>query len=667
MFRQSIDKTKKYIAHALFYGAISVIAVSCASIGSPSGGDYDLDPPKVVSSTPAPNATFVKKGKVEIIFDELVQIEKPLEKVIVTPPQTTYPVVRAINNKVVVELKDTLKENTTYTIDFTDAISDNNEKNTLENFALSFSTGAIVDSLAISGKVLAANNLEPVSSMYVGIHSNLSDTAFTKIPFLRISRTNELGNFTIKGIAPGRYKVYALSDVNRSYTYDDPAEAIAFLSEIIVPTTEQASRQDSIFDIKHIFDTVKTINYTRFLPDDIILRSSISSFRRQYLQKYERPADGIIDIYFGAATKIPQIEPLNIPEPIDKWSILERTAGNDTLRYWITDPAVIAMDSIKLKVSYFKTDSLNQLQPVTDTLNFVNRNKRQEIKEEENKKKKKKAEEPAPIDFLQIKTDIAQAMNVYKEINFEFDFPLEEFDKGHLYLQVLKDSVYTDVDYTLLKDSLNPRKYQIQNQWSPGEQYRFAIDSAAVYSLNGRWNNTFESKFKIKTLDQYGSLTLELINLPDSVPAFVEILDKSDKVVFHGAVADDKAIFPYLDPGTYYARLIIDSNGNGRWDPGEYSEDRQPEMVYYYPKSFDIKAFWDITEEWNITELPADKQKPLEITQNKPKDQDKKKKDLERREANEKRRKGQSDNDRNDEIRGRNRSSNYENNSNNTF
>lgn len=626
-----------------------LLVYACASIGTPSGGDYDLDPPKVVKATPTFNATNVTKGKLEIIFDENVQIEKPDEKVIITPPQKNTPTIRAMNNKVVVQLRDTLKENTTYTVDFTDAIADYNEKNVLEDFAISFSTGDIVDSLAISGKVLAADNLEPVPSLFVGIHSDLSDTAFTTKPFLRISRTNDYGYFSIKGVAPGKYKIYALNDINRDYKYNDPSQTIAFLDEIIVPSTEEATRTDSIFDIKNIFDTVKVVNYTRFLPDNIILRSFKSDFKRQYLQKIERSSDDVLNIFFGSATQMPKIEALDIPSDIENWSILERTAGNDSLKFWITKPAIAEMDTINLKVSYFATDTTNQLQPKVDTLSFVNRAKKQPEKE------KKKKNEPEKTDFLTIQTDIAQAFDVYKDINIEFDLPIEELKKDQLHLQMLVDSTFQDIGFDLKRDSLSPRKFTINNKWKQGNQYRFMIDSAAIHSYNGKWNDKLETKFKVKTEDQYGIISFYLENVPDSVPAFIELLDKSDKVVRKAKVTLPKTQITDLNPGIYYARLIIDKNNNGKWDTGDYYTHRQPDMVYYYNKGIDLKPYWEMEEDWDIYAFPIDKQKPLEITKTKPKDQDKKKKELERKEANQKKQQNSQQNSNN--INNRNNTS----------
>ena len=224
-----------------------VTMYSCANMASPNGGPYDETPPKFISSLPAPNQTNYKGKKVEILFDELVQLDKPSENVIITPPQMQLPVIRAAGKKVVVELKDTLKENTTYTIDFTNSISDNNEKNVFENFSFAFSTGDVIDTLEVSGILLNAENLEPMPGITIGLHKNLEDSAFVKLPFDRTSRTNDKGQFTIRNISPGSYRIFGLNDVNRDYKFDQPGEEIAFNDSIIIPSLELTTRQDTLW------------------------------------------------------------------------------------------------------------------------------------------------------------------------------------------------------------------------------------------------------------------------------------------------------------------------------------------------------------------------------------------------------------------------------------
>lgn len=627
-----IQVIKKYIILFPTLTAIALIANACANMASPSGGAVDLDPPKIVRSYPGLNAIQVKKGKITIEFDENVTIKNPSENVIITPPQKAFPIIQTINRKVTVELRDTLMPNTTYTIDFTNSIVDNNEENPFENFSYSFSTGDVVDSLAISGKVLTANNLEPVKGMYVGLHSNLNDSAFTKIKFDRISRTNESGLFTIKGVAPGKYKLYALDDANRDYMYDNPAEAIAFMEATIEPASERALRQDTIYKDteKKVLDTIKIVQYTRFLPDNIVLRSFKSNFQRQFLQKHERTARQL-SLYFGAPTEMPTIEPLSFKDKKD-WYILEKTPKNDTLIYWIKDTSVTTMDTLSFRVSYLKTDSLNQAVLTSDTLKFIDRAKKK-TPDKEDKKKTKEGDKPQ-ITFLDIANNLNASWDTHKNIYLEFSEPINDSLRSKITLQQKKDSAYIDIPYQLLTDSVNPRKFTIRNKWTYGSEYLMRIDSASVYSIFGLWNNKLEQKFKVKSEDQYGQLAIRISGV-DNIPSFIELLDKSDKPFRRSRVIDDVAVFKDLDPGTYYARITMDRNNNGVWDTGDYNKNIQPEMVCYSPKIFEIKAFFEYDEQdpWVIDPSTLASQKPLDITKQKPQDKDSRKKQLEEKDA----------------------------------
>lgn len=657
-----IQLIKKYIALSFVLSIIILIAVACASIATPTGGPVDLDPPKVVRSSPGFNAIQVKNGKITIEFDENVTIKNPSENVIITPPQRAFPIIRGENRKVTVELRDTLLPNTTYTVDFTNAIVDNNEENPLENFSYSFSTGDIVDSLAISGKVLTADNLEPVKGMYVGLHSNLEDSAFTKIKFDRISRTNDAGTFTIRGVAPGKYKLYALDDTNRDYMYDNPAEAVAFMETIIEPTSERAVRNDTIFiepphnheaetnnnqnqppPPKEI-DTIKAVEYTRFLPDNIVLRSFKSGFQRQYLQKHER-SERQLSIFFGAANPAAVVEPFNFDGEKD-WAVLEKTAKSDTLIYWLKDQELIKTDTLMLRVSYMKTDSLNQLVPATDTLKFIDRTRKKDTSKDDKKKQKEKEGEEPEISFLTISNNLNPTWDTHKNIYLEFNEPIVSEDSliNKIVLQQKMDSVYNDIQFQLLPDSVNPRKYTIRNRWTYGSEYQIKIDSASIYSIYGLWNNKLDQKFKVKNEDQYAQLAIWVEGI-DSIPAFMEILDKSDKPIRKSRVIDNVAVFKDLDPGTYFFRIVLDSNNNGVWDTGDYDKKLQPELVYYMGKAIEVKANFEIEENnppWRIDMNNLDSQKPLEITKQKPEDKEARRKKLEEKDAKNQRSRNQN-------------------------
>ncbi len=244
-----MENNKRHIGKWTGISALLLVVLySCASIGTPDGGIYDEIPPKVVGSTPALNSVNNKEKKIAIEFDEYIKLESAYEKVVVSPPQLEQPEIKVSNSgkRILVELQDTLKENTTYTIDFSDAIVDNNESNPMGNFTFTFSTGETIDTLEVAGKVLNASNLEPIKSMLVGLYANLEDSAFTTLPFERVARTDPEGKFTIRGVAPGTYRIYALNDADQNYYFSQKSEMLAFNEELIVPSFEFATRKDTL-------------------------------------------------------------------------------------------------------------------------------------------------------------------------------------------------------------------------------------------------------------------------------------------------------------------------------------------------------------------------------------------------------------------------------------
>lgn len=592
---------------------------SCANVGNPNGGPYDELPPKFVSSIPVPNTVNYKGQKIEILFDELIQLDNPSENVIITPPQRMLPVIQASGKKVKVELLDSLKEDMTYTFDFTNSIADNNEKNVLENFTFAFSTGDVIDSLEISGTVLNASNLEPMPNISIGLHSNLADSAFRTLPFDRTSRTNDKGRFTVRNIKPGQYRIYALNDVNRDYKFDQPGEDIAFLDSVFVPTFTMGTRHDTIWRDSLTIDTVLTVNYTRFLPDDIELRLFKEKFERQYMTRPERPDEHRFVLRFNAPLDtVPVPVPLNFtPEQAD-WFVTQPTDGGANITFWLKDSTVWKQDTLRMELTYPKSDSLNILRPQTDTIQTVLRRRNEE-------RRRRNREEPEVV-FLNMMIDAPKDMDLFDTVSVVFDEPVLSISKDMFRLEQEVDSVWGLVSFEFYQDSVNTLAYYIDRDWKYGESYQLTVDSAVIHSLYGKWNNAYQTKFKIKPEDSYGHLYINIIGT-DTVPAFVELLNSKDTPVRKAPVKDGGALFMDLKPDKYYARIVMDANGNGEWDTGNYAERLQPEEVFYCPKVYTILQNFQHEETWNIRETPWLKQKPLEITTNKPKEATKQKRD----------------------------------------
>ena len=608
---------------------LMIVVYSCASMGNPDGGPYDEEPPKFVRSTPKPFAINSKEKKVTIEFDEFIKLEKAAEKVVVSPPQLEQPEIKASGRKVVVGLVDSLRPNTTYTIDFADAIVDNNEGNPLGNYAFTFSTGTTIDTMEVSGTVLSASDLEPVKNIQVGLHSDLSDSAFMKKPFDRVSRTDSRGHFSIRGIAPGKYRIYALMDGNQNYLFDSKTEMIAFSDSIIIPAMEDAMRQDTIWKDSLTIDTIKSVGYTRFLPDDIILRAFKEENDRQYLTRSERDKENHFVLTFSArADTLPTLKGLNFDER-DAF-IIEKTDRNDSICYWIKDSLIYQMDTLEIQMDYLATDTLDRLVSQTDTLFLANKltraerekleAKAAEEKEKERKKKEKKGEkiEPEPTKFLTLNVDAPSAFDLDRNVYLSFDEPVASIDTAAIHMEIKKDSLWEEIPFLFVSDSVLPRKYEILAEWEPEKEYQLSIDSMAFKGVYGLHTNKVKQTMKVKKLNEYGTILLNITGADST--AVVELLDGSGKVLRQQRITpQNTADFYYLNPGTkFYIRLFNDRNGNGVWDTGKYSEHLQPEEVYYFPKVWEMKANFEFEENWNINAVPVEKQKLDEIKKQKP-------------------------------------------------
>ena len=548
---------------------------------------------------------------------------------VVSPPQLEQPEIKASGRKVVVGLVDSLRPNTTYTIDFADAIVDNNEGNPLGNYAFTFSTGTTIDTMEVSGTVLSASDLEPVKNIQVGLHSDLSDSAFMKKPFDRVSRTDSRGHFSIRGIAPGKYRIYALMDGNQNYLFDSKTEMIAFSDSIIIPAMEDAMRQDTIWKDSLTIDTIKSVGYTRFLPDDIILRAFKEENDRQYLTRSERDKENHFVLTFSArADTLPTLKGLNFDER-DAF-IIEKTDRNDSICYWIKDSLIYQMDTLEIQMDYLATDTLDRLVPQADTLFLANKltraerekleAKAAEEKEKERKKKEKKGEkiEPEPTKFLTLNVDAPSAFDLDRNVYLSFDEPVASIDTAAIHMEIKKDSLWEEIPFLFVSDSVLPRKYEILAEWEPEKEYQLSIDSMAFKGVYGLHTNKVKQTMKVKKLNEYGTILLNITGADST--AVVELLDGSGKVLRQQRITpQNTADFYYLNPGTkFYIRLFNDRNGNGVWDTGKYSEHLQPEEVYYFPKVWEMKANFDFEENWNINAVPVEKQKLDEIKKQKP-------------------------------------------------
>lgn len=590
----------------------------CASIGNPSGGPRDEDPPRFVRANPAPGSVNVDPSNIYIDFNELVNVKDAFSKVVLSPPTKNTPRVSTRGRRVVVNITDTLLPNTTYTIDFGDAIEDNNEANKLSGFAYTFSTGPELDTLRIAGMVLGAEDLEPQQGVFVGAYISKEDSAFIRIPLERLARTDEYGRFIIRGLQDTTYRLFALKDLDNDKHYANPEEDIAWFEDIVRPSAERIMTSDTIRDLyTGALDTVIQRERTRFLPNNVLLRMYNTGLKPQYLVSYTRPDSTRLQFIFNSPSiTAPQIKIANdeaFPSPLKG----ERTVGNDTLTFWLPQE-LATRDTLTLALKYTNVELLTGIETqVNDTVKLMKPKEQTSKKKKDDKKKKNSKKEKdkkendkrtealqgdsiptVPSDSIAVSaTDLKKDeeedeeetetpkiptfnftakgpdTDITRPLAIEVPVPLSRIDPYAFHLEMKPDTVWMPVkgEYRLERaDTLSERRFKIEFPWQRGMTYRLTVDSLAATDIYGINSDRLEQEFKTKAPEDLSNLKITLTGLDSDIPAFVQLIASGDKPKYTAPVVNGTADFTGIDAGKYYARLYEDFNGDGKYTTGSY-------------------------------------------------------------------------------------------------
>ena len=618
---------KRYTPQHIVCAVLCALLAACASIGNPSGGARDEDPPRFISASPAPGAVNVDSTNVDIslTFNELINVKNAFENVVLSPPGKSVPRVSTRGRRILVNSTDTLLPNTTYTIDFGDAIEDNNEGNILSGFAYTFSTGPVLDSLRISGMVLGAEDMEPQQGVFVGAYTSREDSAFLRTPFERLARTDEMGRFVLRGLRDTTYRLFALKDLDNDRHYANPEEDIAWYADTIRPYAERILAQDTIRDLyTGAVDTVIERNRTRFLPNNVLLRMFNTGVKPQYLVAYTRPDSTKLSFIFNSPEKVrPKVklvDDADYPDPL----LAESSVGNDSLTFFL--PVALAMrDTLHLAIEYVRTDVASGVPSIVNDTVKLMKPKVQKPKEKKKKKSKKKekkqeaADDAAETSGNDAGEDAAAAgekpeaeakpedakddeepekevippfkisatgpeKDISLPVLLEVPVPLARLDSTAFLLEMNPDSVWRKVPrpYRLEKaDTLSERRFKIEYPWERGMTYRLQVDSLAATDIYGLQSDKLQYEFKTKPEEEVANLKMTLTGLDPEIPAFVQLLAGGDKVSYTAPVVNGVAEFKGIDGGKYYARVYEDFNGDGRYTPGTYRLQR----LYRMPES----------------------------------------------------------------------------------
>lgn len=681
-----------FILSGTFVLALALI-FGCANRMTPGGGPYDETPPKLLKAVPEIRATNVNKQKINLYFDEYIKVKDVSKKVIISPPQLQMPRISAIGKRVMVELLDTLLPNTTYTIDFTDAVVDNNEENPLENFSFAFSTGSVIDTMEISGHVIDARTHEPIQGVLVGIHPDTADMkAFKDTTFLRMSRSSDRSFFVMRNIKHGRYKVFALKESDGNYRYDNPTDGIAFLDSAVLTTSVPAMRNDTIRKDSVTIDTIIPVQYTRYLPDDLVLRFYTGKTERRFLKKRERRDSMMIELEFNdIVTSPPTVRPLGPdslfarPDSVAVRSAVADIHDGNKVSVYLLDKVWQKADSFL--VTYHSIDSLNLPIVVTDSLSLrppkIKQDKSKEDKKEKEEKKKpktdKKRSKSKPMEAVAAPTDSiapADSLGVTPEalpedsdtdeggddtpavekipsplkvtfsrtgnggvvdsMIFKTTLPIDSAALKGIFLFHKKDSILTKLPWTrVMMKPGSVTQGVLEAKLDYKKDYEIHFDSLLFTDIAGNHLDATQiEKFSVKPSGDFSQL--EVIVSGVSGAKVFELLDDKDKVIRALPVAGNSVIFRDLLPAKYGVRMYLDRNGNGAWDVGDYDKGEQPEEVFYLPKLIEVLKNWKMRENWVPRATPLREQKPKELIQTK--FEEKKRRDLNKQREEEMRR-----------------------------
>lgn len=533
---------KSGMSKALFLCIIAALCTSCARVGYPSGGETDKTPPVILGCSPENQSTNFSKNRFSFEVDEYVNLKDVNNNVLISPPQKNFPEITSKGKKIVVEMKDTLMENTTYLFQFRDAIADNNEGNLLKDFSYVFSTGSAIDSLSFCGTVLDAFTGKPNDSCLVFLYTAFDDSAVCVQHPTYLTKTDKDGRFIFKYLSGKKYKIVALNDIDKSLSYNNASEKIAFNHDTITP----------YFNID---STESDFSYT--------MRSFRQEAAIQRLVKSDFIAKGRIQIVSALPMSNPEIETFGT----ETYRLLSKK--RDTLNIWLKNKD---LDSINMVI----TDNTG----INDTLKLRTFNKREHGGA-----------------FLH--TNITEKFPFFDTVRITFANPVDSVVKPEkaVYYKCTSDSAYAQV----VMDEITKSSAKVIMPVMQGETYEITVFGNRFYDIYRKGNDTLKIKTTVTKTEDYGTIALTFKPQNATENYVLQLLSEKDEVLKEVQVSGTQTLkFEHLKAGKYRIRAIDDENANGKWDTGNYWKNIQPEHTKVFDKELNVRENWDFEEtfEW---------------------------------------------------------------------
>ena len=547
----------------------------CANTTTPpSGGPKDTIPPVLLKTSPLPGTVNVPTHKTQIkfTFDEYVVVKDP-SNIFLSPPLEKKPKYKMQGKTLVVTFESDLDSNTTYTLDITGAVADNNEGNFFEGFTLAFSTGSQLDSMGVTGLVQDCNSLKPIKGATVLLYKDHADSAVFLHRPSAAAKTDEWGFFSLRNIQDTLYRVYAIKDANGNNIYEPDQESIAFLDEPFRPKTVF---NDSLYEFKKF--NMKDTALCLARKTDVELNVFREKPSKQFIVKKERV--GLRTAFLTFMAPDAQVHSMKIKGLPAEKLISQFNPQKDSLELWVNDQRKMP-DTLFLDINYDKTDTLGKLVPTEETVKLA---LSKELRAELQKSSRRDVKHEDTIAVF--KSEVDPATVEQYGFRFEFKYPLiqEAWDSLTFWSVNPRQQEKTE-KYTVTRDSNNLRIYTVMptDKLMQGFDYHLKIPYRKFRDVNGYYNDSTEVKVTLPTDEKLSSISLELSHVQKN-RYIVELLsEKRDKVIRSFIVDSDQTVlFPYVKAGKYCIRITEDRNGNGLVDTGQVLEHRQPEKVKFF-------------------------------------------------------------------------------------
>ena len=578
----------------------------CANIMTPDGGPKDTIPPVIVKLAPDNFATNFTAKKIYIEFNEYVQIKDQNKEMFTSPAMKKMPLLNTRGKGIVLTIRDTLKENTTYAIDLGSAICDNNEGNPLNAMRYVFSTGDKVDSMMCSGYTADSYKADSVSRSFIWFYiadslpvtPDYDSTIFNRKPDV-IARAQKNGIFIAQNLKPVNYRIYAIGDKNDNQLYDAGIDLVGRLDSLYNPATMP---EFSIwFDSLRMYPTADPQLYFRMFTD--------KTFTNQRMVDATRPEQKKLLFYFNTA--FPKIDSINLNGiPSDRLIIDHQTVGKDTFAVWLNVPAEELPDTIKGEIVYYRHDSLRQLfksrEPLklewhlVETKDQERERLRREKEEAKAKAEGREYKDPNAKNPFTLKWGLGKDLNPEKRIDMAFGSPAVQFDTMAVQLLDMSDpkGQGVAVERHFVRDTMNACRWFVENRFKPNTKYRIYMPKGCVTDVMGYQNDSTVVEFTTLDPEKFATVSLKVSGTKDKHYILI-LTDASGKVLEEKkSVTNGDYRFNYVNPGEIRLRIIEDANRNGKWDAGSIIERLQPERAeaYFNDRGEDVfatKMNWD--------------------------------------------------------------------------